>query len=679
MHINLKPKKKRVFSILTTFALVAGGAVLTATPATAAPLTGCASATASCGWDLSTVEVAPAAGKKMWLKFVAPYTGKYVFESTNFAAGGDPYGEVYSSASKRLAYNNDGGVGKNFKISTTLTAGATYYMVASHSGSKQTGAYTIMGTVTEGIAVTPASWAPNYEAQATGIAVATANNASWKATSSASWLKLSAASGVGAAMVQASVTENLASARSAKITFTVGKTSQVVTVTQGAAAIFVAPDYWFTDWAGGTQPFTVTTSNNASWKASSSASWLKLSATSGASGRGFNGTVAANTGAEREATITVTAGKEKLLVNVVQASRGTICFSFAAACDWDLSPHVVDVALNTRYFLKFTADINGTHDFDSYDIGLDAGHVHGELFNSAGQRIAYDTDGLDGFEFSADLTAGETYYLVVWRTDDSANKTTKCSEKKAKEQAAKLAKKCAKYGGKYCVTTGGTSGDTTFTVVGFAPQPIVKLTQYRWYPDWAQQSLIVGLTTNYDSWTVDASDPWISVTPTAGTGTYSEITITVSEFYVAEGYNRDGFVRFTVTDAFGGTDWVDLSIQQTSDWWPMCTTKGTSCDWNLAPQGVWVDTGTDQWYYFVAPAADVVIESFDWDTGANPDPIAWLYDAAGNELAFDDDGAGNRNFYLQASGLTPGQTYYLLIRHADPIENYGYYFIRASW
>ena len=63
--------------------------------------------------------------------FTAPVSGKYAFESSN-NGGYDPYGELYSDQelNDQIAYNDDGASNSNFKITETLTAGQTYWLLA---------------------------------------------------------------------------------------------------------------------------------------------------------------------------------------------------------------------------------------------------------------------------------------------------------------------------------------------------------------------------------------------------------------------------------------------------------------------------------------------------------------------------------------------------------------------
>lgn len=64
------------------------------------------------------------AGKRDRLRFVPTATGKYTLTSTGSK---DTYGYLLDASGKVLASNDDGGSGKNFRISKTLSKGKTYY------------------------------------------------------------------------------------------------------------------------------------------------------------------------------------------------------------------------------------------------------------------------------------------------------------------------------------------------------------------------------------------------------------------------------------------------------------------------------------------------------------------------------------------------------------------------
>jgi CSLREA domain-containing protein len=128
---------------------------------------------------------------------------------------------------------------------------------------------------------------------------------SWTVIEDLPWISVSPMSGTGLGTLTYTVQANTGSARSG--TFTVG--NQIFTINQAATACNYSinpTNQTFPAAASTAGSITVTTTGNCSWTATKSATWVTI--TEGASGSG-NGTVkfsvAANTGAERTATITI--------------------------------------------------------------------------------------------------------------------------------------------------------------------------------------------------------------------------------------------------------------------------------------------------------------------------------------------------------------------------------------
>ncbi len=91
-------------------------------------------------------------GKTSWFKFTAPYNGTYYFESFSSL---DLYGELFSffvadgTYPNRIAYNDDGGTDRNFKVSKTMSTNETVYLrVSGYNRSASIyGSFTISTTV----------------------------------------------------------------------------------------------------------------------------------------------------------------------------------------------------------------------------------------------------------------------------------------------------------------------------------------------------------------------------------------------------------------------------------------------------------------------------------------------------------------------------------------------------
>ena len=86
---------------------------------------------------LSTVkDVAVSAGETVYLKFTAPYTGRYTFYSSSSS---DTYGYICDSNKKSLASDDNSGSNNNFLITTTLTQGTVYYLGVKYYNSSNSG------------------------------------------------------------------------------------------------------------------------------------------------------------------------------------------------------------------------------------------------------------------------------------------------------------------------------------------------------------------------------------------------------------------------------------------------------------------------------------------------------------------------------------------------------------
>ena len=128
---------------------------------------------------------------------------------------------------------------------------------------------------------------------------------SWSATSSASWVTISPSSGTGSGTVSFTAAANPApSARTAILTiggqtFTVTQAAPACTFTLGSASQSVAA-------AGGSGTVSLTSIAGCSWSATSSASWVTVSPSSGTGPRTLSLTAAANdTTSARTAALTI--------------------------------------------------------------------------------------------------------------------------------------------------------------------------------------------------------------------------------------------------------------------------------------------------------------------------------------------------------------------------------------
>jgi len=176
----------------------------------------------------------------------------------------------------------------------------------------------------------------------------TPTTATWTATSNASWLTLTTASGTGSGSAAYSYTANASfTSRSGAITIA----GQTFTVNQAGAAASFSTTSATAATAGDTGTFTLTVTPAAAWTASSSATWLTVSPTSGSTGGTLTWTATANTTFNSRsaaitvgsATFTVTQAGESATFSAAGASAkasgdtGTFTLTLTPAGAWTAS------------------------------------------------------------------------------------------------------------------------------------------------------------------------------------------------------------------------------------------------------------------------------------------------------------------------------------------------------
>ena len=148
--------------------------------------------------------------------------------------------------------------------------------------------------------------------------ITTGAGCAWTITGLPTWISASPVSGSGSATVSFTVAANAGAPRSATVTVA----GQSITITQGGTCTLTlgTPTGTSQPVTGGTGSFTAATSTGCTYTATSSAPWLVI--TSGATGVSgtVNFSVGRNSGAARQATITVTApGASPQSITVSQA------------------------------------------------------------------------------------------------------------------------------------------------------------------------------------------------------------------------------------------------------------------------------------------------------------------------------------------------------------------------
>jgi Viral BACON domain/Putative binding domain, N-terminal len=224
----------------------------------------------------------------------------------------------------------------------TITSGASgsgngevQFTAAATTGPARSGTMTIAGqifSVTQGegcMATLSPSSATVDDAGGEGLfTVQMSAGCSWTATSTTSWLTIvSGASGKGQGTVRFAAARNTGPSRSTAIT----AGGQTFTVTQGNGCSISLATFSFNAAAnGGTGSVNVTAGGDCDWTATSNAGWVTITSGANGSGNGSVGfTVAANSGAGRQATLTV--GGRTI-------AGQTFTLNQASGCSYALSP-----------------------------------------------------------------------------------------------------------------------------------------------------------------------------------------------------------------------------------------------------------------------------------------------------------------------------------------------------
>jgi len=170
--------------------------------------------------------------------------------------------------------------------------------------------------------VSPLTWSPPSTATATNVTVTIAGdvpNSSWSLVSSAVWLTVNPTSGNGSGNFTATVTANPDTAvRTATITVNGNSTtpaSQVVSVTQSGRApvttLSLAPTTWIAPNTAGNTSVTVTISGDnptTHWVASTPATWVTLTPSSGNGSGNFSASITANPDTSARIAVVTVAG-----------------------------------------------------------------------------------------------------------------------------------------------------------------------------------------------------------------------------------------------------------------------------------------------------------------------------------------------------------------------------------
>lgn len=174
--------------------------------------------------------------------------------------------------------------------------------------------------------VSPTSRSFSHEKAGGSLSVTA--NVKWQATSSASWITLTRASGNGNGIITFTVSKNTTGKkRVGTITVTGGGKTVTVTITQNAAPYLkVSPTSKTVPFNAASYQLSVTA--NVSWKAKSGATWISLTTASGKGDGTIVFKVSKNTtGKKRVGTITVTGGGLSRKATITQKKEPKLSIS----------------------------------------------------------------------------------------------------------------------------------------------------------------------------------------------------------------------------------------------------------------------------------------------------------------------------------------------------------------
>ncbi|NLG26189.1 MAG: BACON domain-containing protein, partial [Clostridiales bacterium] len=175
-------------------------------------------------------QAATARGSAAWFRFNAPAAGYYAFSS---AGAPDMRGGLYTRVGgSRLAYDDNGAGGRNFRVVRGLKAGQTVWLKAYGASGRVNGAYRVSAAT---VRLALNSRAIELPGAGGSAALTLQANAPWKGSSGASWLKLSKTAGNGAGEYRLTVkaaANSTGVTRTATLKFTAAGRIAGLTITQ---------------------------------------------------------------------------------------------------------------------------------------------------------------------------------------------------------------------------------------------------------------------------------------------------------------------------------------------------------------------------------------------------------------------------------------------------------------
>ncbi|WP_421799068.1 BACON domain-containing protein [Haliscomenobacter sp.] len=225
-------------------------------------------------------------------------------------------------------------------LTTSPTSGSNNGTVtasyAANTGAARTGTLTFSGSgLTQTVTVNQADGRTFWVSPETYAAPATAGsfsfnvNASlfstWTVNNNVSWLSVNQLSGFGNGTVTVTHTANVGSIRTGVITISSGFESRTVTITQignTAPVLSISPSTRSVGNAAGS--FVASVTANVPWTASSNATWLSISPSTGTGNASVSLNHTANSGAERTGVVTLNGGGASTSITVTQAAAPSL-------------------------------------------------------------------------------------------------------------------------------------------------------------------------------------------------------------------------------------------------------------------------------------------------------------------------------------------------------------------
>ena len=287
--------------------------------------------------------------------------------------------EATSSATEWLTLDSRTGTG-NSTITATATENSTA-TVRTASITIRVGALTEVVSVTQAAAtltLTPASL--DFDATGSTTSVSIASNASWIATSNPSWLSIEeTSSGTGDGTIMLKAAENpTATVRTASITVRVGALTEVVSVTQAAAAPRLALTSTSLDFDAAGSTKSVSIASNASWTSTTnSPTWLSIEETSSGTGDGTIMLKAAEnpTATVRTASITVRVGALTEVVSVTQAAAAPRLTLVPTSLDFEAAGSTTSVSITSNASWTSTTNSPSWLSIESASSGTEDGTI----------------------------------------------------------------------------------------------------------------------------------------------------------------------------------------------------------------------------------------------------------------------------------------------------------------